>query len=175
MLIEFYLYGLILGFSVCSACTLPVFLLSGGGRKALAYIFGTRFLLLLLALPLIAFLPYLRIAGSIVMLGVGIYTFMMALEGNCSVCSKSAIAATFLCFIEGSPAVFLAGGYLTGILNALLFTIGTVTPLILVSAAKIKIGNNFKLIMAALVIVIAVFYLYESLFVVSHSLYLRDI
>lgn len=170
MPIEFYLYGILLGFSVCSVCALPVFLLSGGGKKALAYIFGTRFLLLLLALPLIAFFPYLRLAGSILMLGAGIHGFMSALEGDRSTCSKGVLAAAFVCFIEGSPAVFLADSYITGILNALLFTAGTVTPLILVSTAKIKIDNRFKLVMAGLVIVIAVVYLYESLFVAGRIL-----
>ncbi|MCX8173676.1 MAG: hypothetical protein N3F63_03590 [Thermoplasmata archaeon] len=165
MYIEFYLYGLLLGLSVCSACTLPLFLLSGGGKKTLGYIFGARFLLLLGALPLIAFAPYLRIAGSILMLGVGIYGFMMALEGTNSACTKGVLAAAFVCFTEGLPAVLLADGYISGMLNALLFTAGTLTPLALVSTLKLKIDNRLRTVVAGFVILIGVLYLYESLFV----------
>ncbi|MEM4293403.1 MAG: hypothetical protein QXJ27_04470 [Thermoplasmata archaeon] len=169
MLIEFYLYGLILGFSVCSVCALPVFLFSGVGRKALAYIFGTRFLLLLLALPLIALIPFLRLAGSIMMLAMGIYVFMQALEGVSATCTKGTLAVAFLCFLEGAPAVFLADSPLTGIINALLFTGGTVTPLIFASIIKIRINDRLKLVMGGLVIVMGVAHLYES-FAAIHGL-----
>lgn len=167
MFVEFYLYGLLLGFSVCSACAMPVLLLSDGRKKALAYIFGSRFLLLLIPLPLLHLLPYLQIAGSIVMLSVGIYAFVQALEGDSFRCTRGVIAATFICFIEGTPAVLLADSYLAGFLNAFLFTAGTVTPLLLVSAAKIKVGSRLRLVMAGFVIVMAVIYLYKSLFVLG--------
>ncbi|MGC8912919.1 MAG: hypothetical protein ACP5JR_00070 [Thermoplasmata archaeon] len=169
MFIEFYLYGLILGLSVCSVCVVPLFFITGSKKHSIVYMFLSRVLLLLLAVPLIFLLPYMRIAGSIAMLGVGIYAFMLALEGKCTVCKEGTLVAGLVCFSEGLPAVLMADGFLDGIVNILLFAFGNVTPLILLSKLKVNPSNRMKLVFSGLIIIIAIFYLYEGIYLFAGS------
>jgi hypothetical protein len=161
MYIEVYLYGLLLGFTVCSACTFPLFFIAGGGKKTWLYLFASRFGFTLLALPLVFILPYIQFVATIAILSVGVYAFMLALEGSCPACSKGVIASGFVCVAEGLPAMLQHNTYADALLNAFLFTLGTVTPLIFFAKSGVKLGQQTNLVLAGMIIVIGVFYLYE--------------
>jgi len=79
---ESLLYGLIIGLTGCSLCSYPLVSVSSNYKKSILYIFLSRGLAALIALPLIFLVFYAGLASSIIMLGIGTYGFMCALEGK---------------------------------------------------------------------------------------------
>ncbi len=160
---ESLLYGLIIGLTGCSLCSYPLASISSNYKKSILYIFLSRGLAALIALPLIFLVFYAGLASSIIMLGIGTYGFMCALEGKKFSCRpESSLLASTLCMFEGAPAVLASSSIIEGIINAYLFSFGTIIPLLIMLKFNKKIDNNrFLLVLSGLLIIISMVHLYR--------------
>jgi len=161
---ESLLYGLIIGLTGCSLCSYPLVSLSQNYKKSILYMFLSRGLAALIALPLIFLVFYAGLVSSIIMLGIGTYGFMCALEGKKFSCkSESSLLVSTLCMFEGAPAVLVSSSIIEGIINAYLFSFGTIIPLLIMLKFNKKIDYKFLLVLSGLLIVISTMYLYRFL------------
>ena len=168
MIFESYLYGLVIGSTMCSFCAVPLIYFSTkaymGNHKAILYLFLTRTIMVLIAIPLIFIGTIITLFASIAMIAVGTYGFMHSLEGGIFACkSHTATLGGLICISEGFPALLSSSIFYIAILNAFMFSLGTITPLFIFVKFKKRFNPKIQLIFSALLIIFAFFLFYKSL------------
>ena len=170
MYAEAFVYGLVIGSMGCSLCSYPLISLSKDYKKSIVYLFLSRGFAALIALPLIFIIFYAEIIAVVVMLSIGIYSFMNAIEGNSIKCKSETSAITaFLCMFEGVPAVLAATNILEGIVSAYLFSLGTILPLLALLTFRKNIGSRGVLILSGMLITISIAYLYRYIAILGRG------
>jgi len=71
---------------------------------------------------------------------------------------------------EGAPAVLASSSIIEGIINAYLFSFGTIIPLLIMLKFNKKIDNNkFLLVLSGLLIIISMIHLYRFLGIILYG------
>lgn len=168
MILDSYLYGLVIGTTMCSFCTVPLIYFSAkaymGNYKAILYLFLTRTIMVLIAIPLIFIGNIITLFASVAMIVVGTYGFMHSLESGIVACkSHTASLGGLICISEGFPAVLSSTVFYIAILNAVMFSLGSITPLFVFVRFKKRFNPKIQLIFSALLIIFAFYLFYKSL------------
>lgn len=167
-MIEAYLYGLVVGSTLCSFCAVPLVYLSSkaymGDRRAVLYLFLTRTAMVMVAIPLIFLGAIITLFASIAMIAVGTRAFMDSLEERPFACkSHTAALGGLICVSEGFPAVLASTSFVISMLNAFLFSLGTITPLLVFLRFRRRFGQRWQLVFAGMLIIFAFYLFYRSL------------
>ncbi len=167
-MIEAYIYGLVVGSTLCSFCAVPLVYFSSraymGDHRAVLYLFLTRTAMVIVAVPLILLGAVITLLASIAMIAVGTRAFMDSLEKRQFACRPhTAALGGLICVSEGFPAVLAATSFIAAMGNALLFSLGTITPLLFFMRFRRRLGQRWQLVFSGLLITFAFYLFYRSL------------